>query len=47
MPEDNDDVAESQKLTKKDRREIEQGACVNCAVATFVIMVLAFISLVL
>jgi hypothetical protein len=42
-----EDVVESQKLSKRDKKEIEEGACVNCAVAMFVLMFLAIVSLVL
>ena len=42
-----EDVVESQKLSKRDKKEIEEGACVNCAVATFVLMFLMIVSLVL
>jgi hypothetical protein len=42
-----EDVVESQKLSKRDKKEIEEGACVNCAVAMFVLMFLVIVSLVL
>jgi hypothetical protein len=45
--EEKDDVVESQKLSKRDKQEIQEGACVNCAVATFVLMFLMLVSLVL
>jgi hypothetical protein len=41
-----DEVVESQ-ISKKDRREIERGACVNCAIASFVITILMMVALVL
>ena len=43
---DQDEIAESQ-ISKRDKREIERGACVNCAIASFVITFLMIISLVL
>lgn len=45
--EDKEDIVESQKLSKRDKREIEEGACVNCAVAMFVLMFLMMVSIVL
>ncbi len=41
------DIAESQKLSKRDKKQIQDGACVNCAVVTFLFMVVMMISLVL
>ena len=41
-----DEIVESQ-LSKRDRREIERGACVNCAVASFVITILMMVAMVL
>ncbi|MHA1135070.1 MAG: hypothetical protein ACTSSE_01130 [Candidatus Thorarchaeota archaeon] len=41
-----DEIVESQ-LSKKDRREMERGACVNCAIASFVITILMMVALVL
>ena len=43
---DQDEIAESQ-ISKRDKREIERGACVNCAIASFVITILMLIALVL
>ncbi|MBN2228558.1 MAG: hypothetical protein JW779_03120 [Candidatus Thorarchaeota archaeon] len=45
--EEKDDVVESQKLSKKDRREIEEGACVNCALASFIVTILMMLAMVL
>lgn len=36
-----DDVVESQKLTKKDKQEIQEGACVNCALVSFIFIVVS------
>ena len=41
-----DEVVESQ-ISKRDKREIERGACVNCAIASFVITILMMVALVL
>ena len=40
MPEEeNDDVTESQKLSPRDKKEIQEGACVNCALISIVFMI--------
>ncbi|MDF1539101.1 MAG: hypothetical protein P1Q69_09365 [Candidatus Thorarchaeota archaeon] len=41
------DIAESQKLSDRDKKNIQDGACVNCAVVTFLFMVVMIISMVL
>jgi hypothetical protein len=43
---DNDEIVESQ-ISKRDKREIERGACVNCAIASFVITILMIVAMVL
>ncbi len=43
---DKDEVVESQ-ISKRDKREMERGACVNCAIASFVITILMMVALVL
>ena len=43
---DKDEVVESQ-LSKRDKREMERGACVNCAIASFVITILMMVAMVL
>ncbi|MGY5873336.1 MAG: hypothetical protein RTV72_13885 [Candidatus Thorarchaeota archaeon] len=43
---DNDEIVESQ-ISKRDKREMERGACVNCAIASFVITILMMVALVL
>ncbi len=45
--EDKDEVQESQKLSKRDKREIEEGACVNCAVASIIVTILMIFAMVL
>ncbi|MFX0107819.1 MAG: hypothetical protein ACFE7R_06030 [Candidatus Hodarchaeota archaeon] len=32
---ENDEVVDSQKLSKRDKQELQEGACVNCAVFLF------------
>lgn len=43
---DKDEIVESQ-LSKRDKRELEKGACVNCAIASFIITILMVLALVL
>ena len=43
---DKDEVVESQ-ISKRDKREMERGACVNCAIASFVITIFMMVALVL
>jgi hypothetical protein len=45
--ENEEEVVESQKLTKKDKQEIQEGLCVNCALLSFVITIFMIITLVL
>jgi len=42
-----DEMSESQKLTPRDKKEIEEGACVNCAVATFLFVVVVMAAMLL
>ncbi|MFW9793659.1 MAG: hypothetical protein ACFFEE_05125 [Candidatus Thorarchaeota archaeon] len=42
-----EEVTESQKLSKRDKQEIQEGLCVNCALLSFVITLLMFFALVL
>jgi hypothetical protein len=39
-PKKKEEVVESDKLTPRDKKEIQEGACVNCAIATLVFVVL-------
>jgi len=43
---DKDEIQESQ-ISKRDKREMERGACVNCAIASFIITILMMVALVL
>ena len=43
---DKDEIQESQ-ISKRDKREMERGACVNCAIASFVITILMMVAMVL
>jgi hypothetical protein len=40
-----EDIQESQKLSKRDKREIEEGACVNCAIAGIIVTILFMIAM--
>ncbi|MFX1484311.1 MAG: hypothetical protein ACFFCP_14110 [Promethearchaeota archaeon] len=42
-----EEVTESQKLTPKDKKEIEEGLCVNCAIVSFIITILMMVAIVL
>ena len=44
---DEKEIAESQKLSSQDKKDIEKGLCVNCAVVSFLIMIIAMVALVL
>ena len=41
------EVAESQKLSKQDKKRIQDGACVNCAVVMFIFMFVMMVAMVL
>jgi len=45
--EDKDEEVLESQLSKRDKREMERGACVNCAIASFVITILMMVALVL
>jgi hypothetical protein len=42
-----EDIAESQKLSKRDKKEIEEGLCVNCALLSFIITIFMIFAMVL
>ena len=44
---DKSEIQESQKMSKRDRREIEEGACVNCAIAGVIVTVLLMFAMVI
>ena len=45
--EEKEEVAESQKMSKKDRKELEEGACVNCVIFGVIFMVASILTMVL
>jgi len=42
-----EETQESQKLTPRDKKEIGEGACVNCAVAFLVLLAVTVVAMVL
>ncbi len=44
---DDADTVDSAKLSERDKREIQEGACVNCAVASFIVILLTMIAFLL
>ena len=44
---DKDEVQESQKMSKRDKKEIEEGLCVNCAIASIIVTILMIFAMVL
>ena len=48
MPEKEDDeIVDSQKLSSRDKKELKEGLCVNCAIFAFIFMFVAMIAFVL
>ncbi|MFX1262862.1 MAG: hypothetical protein ACFFAZ_12295 [Promethearchaeota archaeon] len=45
--EDKDEVVESQKMSKKDKQELQEGACVNCVVFGVIFMIVSLLAMVL
>jgi hypothetical protein len=45
--EDKDEVIESQKMSKKDKQELQEGACVNCVVFGVIFMIISILAMVL
>jgi hypothetical protein len=45
--EKDDEVAESQKLSPRDKKEIEEGLCVNCALVSILFTILMMVTMVL
>jgi hypothetical protein len=42
-----DEVAESQKLSPRDKKEIKEGLCVNCALVSILFTILLMVTMVL
>ncbi len=45
--EDKEEVTDSQKLSPRDKKEIQEGACVNCALVSIIFMIASFFIMIL
>jgi hypothetical protein len=45
--EEKEEVSESQKLSNRDKKELQNGLCVNCALVSILFMVFTIIVMVL
>ena len=45
--EENEEVAESQKLTAQDKKELQRGACVNCALVSIIFMIVSVLVMII
>ena len=45
--EDKEKVTDSQKLSPRDKKEIQEGACVNCALVSIIFMIATFFIMIL
>ena len=41
--EENDEVVDSQKMSKRDKQELQEGACVNCVILGVIFMILSIL----
>jgi hypothetical protein len=42
-----EEVADSQKMSKRDKKELQEGACVNCAIFGVIFMIVSMLMMVL
>ena len=42
-----EEIAESQKLSDRDKKEIQEGLCVNCAIVSILFTILLMVTMVL
>ena len=42
-----DEVVESQKMSKRDKKELQEGACVNCVIFGVIFMILSLLAMAL
>ncbi len=42
-----EEVADSQKLSPRDKKEIQEGACVNCALVSLIFMIVTVFVMIL
>jgi hypothetical protein len=48
MPEEEkEEVSQSQKLSARDKKELQNGACVNCALVSFLFMIITIMTILL
>jgi hypothetical protein len=45
--EEKEEVADSQKMSKRDKKELEEGACVNCVILGVLFMIVSILAMVL
>jgi hypothetical protein len=45
--EEKDEVVDSQKMSKRDKQELQEGACVNCVVFGVIFMVISLLTMIL
>ena len=45
--EEKEDISESQKLNARDKKELQDGACVNCALLSFIFIIISIMVMVL
>ena len=45
--EENDEVVDSQKMSKRDKQELQEGACVNCVILSVIFMIVSILAMVL
>ena len=45
--EENEEVSESQKLSAQDKKELQRGACVNCALVSILFTLVTILAMVL
>jgi hypothetical protein len=45
--EENDEVVDSQKMSKRDKQELQEGACVNCVIFGVIFMILSILAMAL
>ncbi|MFW9968521.1 MAG: hypothetical protein ACFFEA_15340 [Candidatus Thorarchaeota archaeon] len=43
---DKEEVTESQKMSKRDKQELQEGACVNCVILGVIFMVVSILTMV-
>lgn len=44
---EDEEIAESQKLSDRDKKEIQEGLCVNCAIVSILFTILLMVTMVL